>query len=232
MKKGGDRQIHLMSHKSLLNHYHLFNYCNFCLQHLLLSDLVIVSVGIKPLFLGSLLCYLIWLHGLCLMQISIYFIFFFWWNQRQISKSNAHMSTNVSLSHARIGMLEHPFSSPRLSFSFCFSFFHPSFYAHTLFRLIRHQPAGPPSAPPPTTSSVHVRSKTWPLMSLLFQHPEWAFIISPPLPELRLLYTFTTLNWLRPFHPHATGTAFLLSAAVLPSTQSSLTPLSRAVRLA
>lgn len=212
MQNGNDRQIHLMSHKSL-NHYHLFNYCNlwqsFYLLHLLPSDHVIVSVRTKTSFLGSLLLYLIWLQGLWLMQISIaHFCFLFWWNPRQISKSNFHMSTNACSfltqpmpgSMGNNGMLEHPFSPPAsVSIFFTLHFMLTRYFVwFSTSRL-------PPPTPPPTASSVHVLSKTWPLMSLLFPHPEWAFIISPPLPELQLLYTFTTLNWLRPFHPHATG---------------------------
>lgn len=149
MQNGDDRQIHLMSHKSL-NHYHLFNYCNlwqsFYLLHLLPSDHVIVSVRTKTSFLGSLLLYLIWLQGLWLMQISIaHFCFLLWRNPRQISKSNFHMSTNARSfltqptpgSMGNNGMAGAPFLSTRLSFYF----FHPSFYAHTLFGLILHQPA-------------------------------------------------------------------------------------------
>lgn len=220
MQNGDDRQIHLMSHKSL-NHYHLFNYCNlwqsFYLLHLLPSDRVIVSVRTKTSFLGSLLLYLIWLQGLWLMQISIaHFCFLLCRNPRQISKSNFHMSTNACSfltqpmpgSMGNNGMLEHPFSPPAsVSIFFTLHFMLTRYFvSFSTSRL-------PPPTPPPTASSVHVLSKNLTFNVSPLPTPRMGFhhLTSTPWTSAAVyLYDFKLAASFSSSRHGRRGTAFLL----------------------
>lgn len=203
MKNGDDGQIYRMSRKSL-NHYHLFNYCNLCQSFYVLHSASVRSCNclcsykdvISWLFaafsdlIARPMTYANLNHTILfpsLMQPKTNF---------KVKRPYEHES--AFLSHATYvglnGKCRHA-GAHFLSACLGFYFFHPSFYAHTLFRLILHQPAASTPTPRSTTHPSHLSTsslKSWPLMSLLFPHPEWVFIISPPLPELQLLYTFTT----------------------------------------
>lgn len=108
----------------------------------------------------------------------------------------SHLSTPAIVSLSLPGLLR---GSPLISCSHCFLWFCTSILA------LASQPHCRPTTLPPTTTSVgnllsvHILSKAWPLISLLFPLLEMSFHHLPPLPELQLLYTCSTVNWLNTF---------------------------------